>query len=79
MIRDLISAFRKSTRPSGRGQHRESHADGGPGAFPSISAALAALDPNGANTITVSGTCSDNIFIDEFHNLFIESAPAQTE
>jgi len=51
---------------------------GGPGAFPSISAALATMDPNDANTITVTGTCSDNIFIANFGRLFIQSAPGQT-
>jgi hypothetical protein len=51
---------------------------GAPGAFPSISAALATMDPNDANTITVTGTCSDNIFIPNFQRLFIQSAPGQT-
>jgi hypothetical protein len=51
---------------------------GAPGAFPSISAALATMDPNDSNTITVTGTCSDNIFIDKFKNLFIQSAPGQS-
>ena len=51
---------------------------GGPSAFPSISAALATLDPNDANTITVTGTCADNIFIANFERLFIQSAPGQT-
>src|SRR5215472_10274933 len=47
---------------------------GGPGAFPSVSAALATLDPHGPNNITVTGTCVENIFIDKFHGLFIQSA-----
>jgi hypothetical protein len=34
---------------------------GAPGAFPSLSAALATLDPHGPNNITVNGTCSENI------------------
>ena len=51
---------------------------GAPGAYPSISAALAALDPNDANTITVTGTCADNIFIANFGRLLIQSAPGQT-
>jgi hypothetical protein len=51
---------------------------GAPGAFPTISAALATMDPNDSNTITVTGTCSDNIFIDKFERLFIQSAPGQT-
>ncbi len=51
---------------------------GGPGAYPSVNAALSALDPHGPNTITVSGTCVENIFIDKFERLFIQSAPGQT-
>jgi hypothetical protein len=51
---------------------------GAPGAYPSISAALAAMDPNDANTITVTGTCSDNIFVANFERLLIQSAPGQT-
>jgi hypothetical protein len=50
---------------------------GGPGAYPSISAALSTLDPHGPNTITVSGTCVENIFIDKHERLFIQSAPGQ--
>ena len=51
---------------------------GGPGAYSSINAALSALDPHGPNTITVSGTCVENIFIDKFERLFILAAPGQT-
>ena len=51
---------------------------GGPGAFPSITAALNTLNPIDANTITVSGTCVENIFIANFERLVIQSAPGQT-
>ena len=51
---------------------------GGPGAYSSINAALSALDPHGPNTITVSGTCVENIFIPNFGQLVIQSAPGQT-
>lgn len=51
---------------------------GAPGAYSSISGALSALDPHGPNTITVSGTCVENIFIDKFERLFIQAAPGQT-
>jgi parallel beta-helix repeat protein len=51
---------------------------GAPGAYSSISSALSALDPHGPNTITVSGTCVENIFIDKFERLFIQSVPGQT-
>ena len=51
---------------------------GAPGAYASINAALSALDPHGPNSITVSGTCVENIFIDKFERLFIQSAPGQT-
>ncbi len=51
---------------------------GGPGAFSSVSAALSTLDPHGPNTITVSGACAENIFIDKHERLFIQSAPGQT-
>ena len=53
-------------------------AGGGPGAFPSISAALSTLNPNDANTITVSGTCVENIFFANFERLVIQSAFGQT-
>src|SRR5712692_75945 len=51
---------------------------GGPGAYSSITAALSALDRQGPNSITVSGTCVENIFIDKFERLTIQSAPGQT-
>src|SRR6266705_3597587 len=51
---------------------------GGPGAFPSIDAALSTLDPNDFNTVTVSGNCVENIFIANFERLLIQSAPGQT-
>lgn len=51
---------------------------GGPGAYSSITAALSTLDPHGPNTITVSGTCVENIFINNHERLFIQSAPGQT-
>jgi Right handed beta helix region len=51
---------------------------GGPGAYASVSAALSVLDPHGPNSITVSGTCVENIFVDKFERLFIQSAPGQT-
>lgn len=51
---------------------------GSPGAFPSISAALSTLNPNDFNVITVSGTCVENVFIDTFQHLFIQSAFGQT-
>ena len=51
---------------------------GGPGAFPSITAALSTLNPNDANTITVSGTCAENVFFANFERLVIQSAFGQT-
>lgn len=51
---------------------------GGPGAYPSIGTALSTLDPSQPNTITVSGTCVENIFIDKFERLFIQAATGQT-
>jgi Right handed beta helix region len=51
---------------------------GGPGAYSSITAALSTLDPHGPNTITVSGTCVENILINNHERLFIQSAPGQT-
>lgn len=51
---------------------------GGPGAYSSINAALSALDPHGPNTITVSGTCVENIFIFQHERLVIQAAPGQT-
>ena len=52
--------------------------NGGPGAYPSISAALNTLDPNQPNTITVSGACVENIFIANFERLLIQSSFGQT-
>jgi hypothetical protein len=51
---------------------------GSGGTYPSITAALSTLDPHGPNTITVSGTCVENIFIDKHERLFIQSASGQT-
>jgi hypothetical protein len=51
---------------------------GGPGAYSSINAALSAIDPHGPNTITVSGTCVENIFIFQNERLAIQAAPGQT-
>jgi Right handed beta helix region len=50
---------------------------GGPGAFPSITAALSTLNPNDGNTITVSGTCVENIFFANFERLVIQAAFGQ--
>lgn len=46
-----------------------------PGAFTSISAALATLSPTGPNSITVlPGTCTDNVLIRGFSGLVIQAA-----
>jgi hypothetical protein len=49
-----------------------------PGTFPSISAALNALNPAGPNLITVQGTCKENVFIAYYQRLTITSAPGLT-
>src|SRR6266566_7699729 len=51
---------------------------GGPGVYPSINAALSALDSQGPNSITVAGTCTENIFLDKRERLLIQAAPGQT-
>lgn len=51
---------------------------GGPGDFPSITEALNTLNPNDANTITVSGNCVENVSFNNFERLVIQSAPGQT-
>jgi hypothetical protein len=52
---------------------------GGPGAYPSITAALNAITNNaGPNSITVSGTCTENIFIRNQNDLFIHNALGST-
>lgn len=52
---------------------------GGPGAYPSITAALNAITNNaGPNSITVSGTCTENIFIRNQNDLIIHNAPGST-
>jgi hypothetical protein len=49
---------------------------GGPGAYPSITAALNAITNNaGPNSISVSGTCTENVFIFNQTNLNIHNAP----
>ena len=52
---------------------------GGPGAYPSITAALNAITNNeGPNSIAVSGTCTENVFIFNQKNLYIYNAPGTT-
>ncbi len=49
-----------------------------PGAFLSITAALNALDFQGPNTITVTGTCTENVSANSRERLIIQAAPGQT-
>jgi hypothetical protein len=52
---------------------------GGPGAYPSITSALNAITNNaGPNSITVSGTCTENILIRNQNDLNIQAAPGST-
>jgi hypothetical protein len=52
---------------------------GGPGAYSSVTAALNAITNNaGPNSITVSGTCTENIFIRNQNDLSIHNAPGST-
>jgi len=52
---------------------------GGPGAYPSITAALNAITNNaGPNSITVSGTCTENVTIRNQNDLSIQAAPGST-
>jgi len=52
---------------------------GGPGAYPTITAALNAITNNeGPNSISVSGTCTENVFIFNQNNLYIHNAPGST-
>jgi hypothetical protein len=52
---------------------------GGPGAYSSITTALNAITNNaGPNSITVSGTCTENIFIFNQNNLTIRNALGST-
>jgi parallel beta helix pectate lyase-like protein len=51
---------------------------GGPGAFSSVTAALSTLNRQGPNSITVSGTCTENIFVDKYENLIVQAVPGQT-
>lgn len=50
---------------------------GGPGAYSSINAALSTLDPNGPNTITVSGTCNENVALTQRDRLTIQAVAGQ--
>jgi hypothetical protein len=49
-----------------------------PGAFSSITAALNTLSLQGPNGITVTGTCTENVFIGSREFLSIQAAPGQT-
>lgn len=52
---------------------------GGPGAYSSITAALNAITNNGGpNSITVSGTCTENVLIFNQNNLTIQAASGAT-
>ncbi len=51
---------------------------GAPGAYPSITAALNALDSEGPNAITVTGTCTENVVIDNRERLNIQAPSGQT-
>ncbi|HEV7239298.1 MAG TPA: right-handed parallel beta-helix repeat-containing protein [Thermoanaerobaculia bacterium] len=47
-------------------------AGGPPGDYPTIAAAIAALDLDGPHTITVSGTCSESVLLDQRERLTIQ-------
>lgn len=49
-----------------------------PGVFTSINAALLTLDLVGPHTITVTGTCTENVNVSQFNRLTIEAPPGQT-
>lgn len=51
---------------------------GGPGAYASINAALNALPLQGPNSITVTGTCTENIFLAFREQLLITAGPGQS-
>ncbi len=51
---------------------------GAPGTYGSISAAVAALQPEQAHTIFVSGTCTENVGVHGFEDLRIIGTPAAT-
>lgn len=48
---------------------------GGPGAYPSISAALAAIGQTGPSTISVTGTCNENVTLNNARSLTIFAGP----
>ena len=50
---------------------------GGPGAYSSINAALSTLDLQGPHTITVSGTCHENVAVTERDRLTIQAVAGQ--
>jgi hypothetical protein len=50
---------------------------GGPGAYSSINAALNTLDPVGPHSITVSGTCHENVALTERDRLTIHAVAGQ--
>lgn len=50
---------------------------GGPGAYSSINAALSTLDPIGPHTITVSGTCNENVALTQRDRLTIQAVAGQ--
>ena len=48
---------------------------GGKGTFSTINGALKTLDPQGPNTLIVSGACKENVFIQGFDNLTLTAKP----
>lgn len=51
---------------------------GTPGTYPSINAALAALDNQGPHTITVSGNCNESVLLDQRERLTIQGPATVT-
>jgi hypothetical protein len=51
---------------------------GTPGTYPSIGAALAALDNQGPHTINVSGNCSESVIVDQRERLTIQGPATVT-
>lgn len=49
-------------------------AGGTPGTYTSVNAALAAIDSQGPNTITVSGTCTENVVLNQRERLTLQAA-----
>jgi len=64
--------------PAAGAREVQVNCNGAPGAFKTLTAALAALSPAGPNTVLVVGVCRENVVIQGFDRLTIQGNPFAT-